>query len=223
MTAPAESWLSLGTSTVAEAAGIPCVLDQDLRPVWPGARVCGPALPVWCPDGSNLAVHWALDAVEPGAVLVVDALGHRAGYWGEVLTRAALRLGVAGLVIRGGVRDVEAIEALGFPVFATGIGIPGTSKAPQGSVGAPVTLSGVRVERGSWIVADRDGVIALPAGERDRTYAAAQERRRKELSHFDRIAAGERTIDIYGWRDSALPDAVSAQGGSARWNGASAQ
>ena len=200
-----ETWLSLGTSTIAEAAGIPCVLDQNLHPVWPGARVCGPALPVWCPGGTNLAVHWALDVAQPGSVLVVDALAHLAGYWGEVLTRAALQLGVAGVVINGGIRDVEAIEAHGFPVFATGVGIPGTAKSPEGSVGAPVYLGGVRVEAGSWIVADRDGVIALPAAEIERTYASARDRRGKELSYFDRIAAGERTLDIYGWRHAAGP------------------
>jgi 4-hydroxy-4-methyl-2-oxoglutarate aldolase len=180
--------------------------------------VCGPALPVWSPGGSNLAVHWALDSVEPGSVLVVDAQGHLAGYWGEVLTRAALRLGVAGLVIWGGVRDVDAIEAHEFPVFATGIGIPGTGKSTQGSVGAPVTVGGVRVEPGSWIVGDRDGVIALPRAEVDRTFAAAQDRHRKESGYFDRIAAGERTLDIYGWRSTPLPTgdgAASARGATA--------
>ena len=214
MTAVPEAWLELGTSTIAEAAGIPCALGSHLRPVWPGARMSGPALPVRCPDGSNLAVHWALDVVEPGSVLVVDAGGHLAGYWGEVLTRAALRRGVAGLVIDGGVRDVDAIEAHGFPAFSTGIGIPGTGKSPEGSVGAPVIVGGVRVETGSWIVADRDGVIALPGADVDHVYSAAESRRRKELSYFDRIAAGERTVDIYGWRHAVLPASRHATGGS---------
>jgi 4-hydroxy-4-methyl-2-oxoglutarate aldolase len=206
-----ETWLDLGTSTVAEAAGVPCVLDNAIRPVWPGARACGTAFPVWCPSGTNLPVHWALDLAPPGSVLVIDALGHLAGYWGEVLTRAALYRRIAGVVINGGIRDVEAIEALGFPAFATGVGIRGTAKSPEGTVGAPVHLGGVRVDVGSLIVADRDGVIAVPAGEIEEAHASAHERRRKELGYFDRIARGERTLDIYGWRGEPRPAGAPAE------------
>jgi 4-hydroxy-4-methyl-2-oxoglutarate aldolase len=219
-----EEWLELGTSTVAEAAGVNCVLGDSLAPMWPGARVCGPALPVWCPGGTNLAVHWAVDLASPGSVLVVDALGHLAGYWGEVLTRAAAHRGIAGVVVDGGIRDVAAIEDLGFPAFARGVGMRGTAKRPEGAVGAPVYLGGVRVEQGSWIVADRDGVVAVPPAEIRRTYVAAHERRRVELDHFDRIAAGERTLDIYGWRDAPPPAlAVGSDGRSPVPKGGSVQ
>jgi 4-hydroxy-4-methyl-2-oxoglutarate aldolase len=200
-----DDWFELGTATVAEAAGMPCILEPAIRPAWPGARVCGPALPVWCPGGTNLAIHWALDVAEPGSVLVVEAHGHLAGYWGEVLTRAALARGVAGVVINGGIRDVDAIEEIGFPAFATGIGMPGTGKTPDGAVGAPVTLGGVRVHPGSLIVGDRDGVVALPASALSRIHAAAADRRRRERHYLDRIAAGERTVDIYGWRHRPAP------------------
>ena len=47
-----------------------------------------PAYPLRCAPGDNLAIHIAVDAVPPGHVLVVDASGYVAGYWGEVLTVA---------------------------------------------------------------------------------------------------------------------------------------
>ena len=52
------------------------------------------------------------------------------GYWGEVLTTGAQARGIGGLVIDGGVRDILAIETLGFPVFASTIALRGASNLP---------------------------------------------------------------------------------------------
>ncbi len=80
-----DELLHHGTSTLCEASGLPCALDYNIRPVWRGAAVAGPAYPLRCAPGDNLAIHIAVDAVPPGHVLVVDASGYVAGYWGEVL------------------------------------------------------------------------------------------------------------------------------------------
>jgi regulator of RNase E activity RraA len=96
--------LEHGTSILCEPSGLPCALDFALRPVWPAAAVAGPACPVRCAPGDNLGIHIALDAMPPGHVLVVDAFGYIAGYWGEVLTVGAQAKQVLGLVI--GVRDI---------------------------------------------------------------------------------------------------------------------
>lgn len=194
-----SEWLELGSSTVAEASGVRCALDPAIRPAWSGARACGPAYPVQCRPGTNLAVHAALELAPPGSVLVVDAGGDVAGYWGEVLARAALQRGLVGVVVDGGVRDVDAMAHLGFPAFARGIGIDGTGKAPEGSVGEPLQLR-VPVAAGDLVVADADGVVVVPAGIVDATLVHARERRDKERAVFARIEAGESTVDIYGWR-----------------------
>ena len=68
-----------------------------------------------CHPGDNLAVHRAVLAAGPGDVLVVDAGGHLAGYWGEILAVAARYRGVAGLVIDGGCRDTAALRRMNFP------------------------------------------------------------------------------------------------------------
>src|SRR5262249_8240552 len=84
-----DQLLRLGSATVYEAAGAEGAVDPAIAPIWAGAQVCGPALPVQCSPGDNLAVHLALEAAEPGVVLVVDAHAHLAGYCGEVLGVAA--------------------------------------------------------------------------------------------------------------------------------------
>jgi 4-hydroxy-4-methyl-2-oxoglutarate aldolase len=153
-----------------------------------------------CAAGDNLAVHRAIEAAPRDSVLVVQAHGQLKGYWGEVLSRAAMARGINGLVIDGGVRDVDALEALGFPAFARGISVLGTAKASAGSIGEPVQVGGVNVGVGSLIIADRDGVVCLPAPDMARTLRASRERRRQENDHIRKIQAGELTLDIYGWR-----------------------
>ncbi|MEK1932427.1 MAG: dimethylmenaquinone methyltransferase, partial [Pararhizobium sp.] len=80
----------LGTSTLYEASGLPTsAIDPAIRPVWTGASLAGPAYPVECAPGDNLAIHVAMENAPRGSILVVATGGFVAGYWGEVLTVAA--------------------------------------------------------------------------------------------------------------------------------------
>ncbi len=135
-----------------------------IRAVWPGARLAAPAFPVHCTPGDNLAVHVAVARAPVGAALAVDVGDEdELGYWGEVLTTAAESRGIAGLVIDGGVRDTSALEAHGFPVFATTVALRGATKNRPGSVGVPAAVGGVSVAAGDWLVGDADGVTVVAA------------------------------------------------------------
>lgn len=195
-----EAFVVLGVATVYEASDLPCALDPALRPAWPGARLCGAAFTVRCHPGDNLAVHRAVEHAAPGDVLVVQAGGHIAGYWGEVLTVAAQARGIAGLVIDGGLRDVKALQRLGFPAFSRGVGVFRTVKHEPGELGVPVVVGGVHVEPGDLVLGDADGVLALPREKLAQVLQAARERGAKERTILERIRKGESTTDIYGWR-----------------------
>jgi 4-hydroxy-4-methyl-2-oxoglutarate aldolase len=200
-----EELLRLGSATVYEASGADGGLDPGIGPAWPGARVCGPALPVACSPGDNLAIHRALEVAEPGVVLVVDARGHLAGYWGEVLAVAAQARRVAGLLIDGGVRDTDALERLAFPAFARGRSIHRTVKHEPGRVGEPVVVGGVLVRAGDVVVADADGVVVVRAERLAEVLDASLARVAKEERIMERLRGGELTLDLLGLR--------SAQGG----------
>lgn len=187
----------LGTATLSEASGRDCVLPARLRPAWPGARLVGRALPVRMPAGDNLPIHLALEQAVPGDVLVVDAEDAAYGYWGEVLTVAAQSAGVTGLVIDGGVRDVRELESLAFPVFSSHIALPGTVKASAGSIGAPIQWGHTTVARGDVVLADRDGVIALPASVLDEVLEAARARQATEAEYLARLREGATTMELY--------------------------
>jgi 4-hydroxy-4-methyl-2-oxoglutarate aldolase len=198
--------LELGTSTLYEASGLDCAMDTGIRPAWPRARLCGSAFTVRCATGDNLALHQALEHVTGGGVLVVQAGGLLAGYWGEVLTRAAQTRGVRGLVIDGGLRDVDALETLGFPAFSRGVSMLGTTKQSAGELGGPLVVGGVLVVPGSLILGDADGVIAIPPDRTRDTLVAARERKAMEQGLIKRVRAGESTLDIYGLRGDGSRD-----------------
>ncbi|RDU97671.1 RraA family protein [Trinickia dinghuensis] len=197
---------ALGTATLYEASGLPCAVDPQVRPVWPGAFIAAPAYPLVCSPGDNLAIHIAMERVPRGSALVVGTSNFLAGYWGEVLTVAAEAAGVTGLIIDGGVRDVAAIAARCFPVFARGISVRGTVKASAPSVGKPMIFAGAAVAAGDLVVADDDGVVFIPSAEIERTITAGEARAEKEAAMMQRIAQGESTLELMGltqWRHNA--------------------
>jgi 4-hydroxy-4-methyl-2-oxoglutarate aldolase len=159
----------------------------------------GPALTVRCRPGDNFALHRAIEAAGPGDVLVADYAGSiDSGPFGEIMALACRLRGIAGLVIDGSVRDSASIAALGFPVFARGLNIRGTTKRDRGEVGGPITLGGVRIERGDLVVADADAVIVLPAGDAEAALAAGDVRAAAEARMMERLRAGETTLQILG-------------------------
>jgi 4-hydroxy-4-methyl-2-oxoglutarate aldolase len=189
--------LALGAATVGESGGRP--MRARIRAVWPGARLAAPAFPVHCTPGDNLAIHVAAAGAPAGSALVVDVGDEdELGYWGEVLTTAAQSRGIAGLVIDGGVRDTGALEAHGFPVFATTVALRGASKSRPGTVGAPVEVGGVSVAAGDWIVGDGDGVAVVTAGAIDDVVRAGRARADKEEAMFAALRQGATTLELLG-------------------------
>jgi 4-hydroxy-4-methyl-2-oxoglutarate aldolase len=191
--------LELGTSTLFEsgrATGATTALDPAIRPLWSGAAACGPAYPVTCDTADNLAVHRAIELCEPGGMLMVNGWGVAVGYWGEILTAAAQFQGIAGVVIDGGARDVDALRDRGFPVFARTIGMRGAAKRSPGETGQRAQVGGAMVEPGDVVVADADGVLIVRRSTVADVTAAAEKRARDEVEFLHRLAEGERTLDL---------------------------
>ncbi|MFL6239657.1 MAG: RraA family protein [Actinomycetes bacterium] len=187
----------LGTATLGESGARP--MAPRMRPVWSGATVTAPAYTVRCAPADNLAVHLAVTLAPEGSVLVVDASHEpERGYWGEVLTTAAETRGLAGLVIDGCVRDTEALEAHGFPVFSAGVALRGAVKSAGGAVGIAVTVGDVEVDPGDWIVADRDGIAVVPLAQLTDVLAAGEARAAKEAGLFTALRAGQTTVELLG-------------------------
>jgi 4-hydroxy-4-methyl-2-oxoglutarate aldolase len=143
-------------------------------------------------------LHRAVARAEAGDVIVARCGGALHGYWGEVLAEAALARDVAGLVIDGAVRDVEAIRELRFAVFAAGIALPGTGKSVEGSVAEPIEVRGARIECGDAVVADSSGVVAIAAGAVAEVHARARARSDKERGIIEALRQGRTTLELLG-------------------------
>lgn len=187
----------LGSATVYEAQGAFGALDSGIKPLDPRSRLAAPAFTVDMRPADNLMLHYALLKVRPGDVLVVDAKGFvEAGPWGDVLTAMAQKIGVAGLVINGAVRDADAIVDAGFPVWCRGLSIKGTAKNQPGRINVPVTIGNVVIHAGDIVVADRDGIAIVPAERIEDVVTAALDREEKESRMRDAIAQGATTAEL---------------------------
>lgn len=130
---------------------------------WRGARCVGPAFTILTREGDNLAIHRGLDEVVPGDVLVINGLGaDTRAVFGDLLAEICVQRGVAGVVIDGAVRDVEAIAEIGLPLWAKGITPAGPTKNGPGAVGGTIACGGLVVAPGDLVVADGDGVAVVP-------------------------------------------------------------
>ena len=133
----------------------------------------------------------------------------RPGYWGEVLTTGALARGLGGLVIDGGVRDVAALERLGFPVFSRTVALRGATKSAPGTIGSALDVAGVEVAAGDWVVGDVDGVVIVPGGALDEVLSAARTRTAAEVGYFSALRGGATTVELLGLDASLIDDGVA--------------
>jgi 4-hydroxy-4-methyl-2-oxoglutarate aldolase len=143
-------------------------MHPRIRPIWRGAALTGPAFTVRTPPGQFRAVGEAAEHAPAGAVLVVDGGSEvQCALWGDKMSKLGLERGLAGLVVDGAVRDVDGIEALGFPVFATGVVPTPPARERAGEVNVPISCGGLIVRPGDYVYGDADGVVVLPANLND--------------------------------------------------------
>lgn len=174
------------------------LMSPRMRRVTRGAAV-GPAITALCRAGDNLMMHRALSLAQANDVLVVACQGEAsAAQWGDIATRFALQRGLAGAVVQGAVRDVDAVNALGFPVWATEISPVHADKGKLGGVNVPVVCAGVLVRPGDLIAADGDGVVVIERRHAEAVVAAAESKMQREEEVAARIAAGEILWNLTG-------------------------
>lgn len=179
-----KEYEQLPAANIADVMNRIAVLGNGIRRISSPKKpiMAGYAITVKARAGDNLMLHAALDMATENDVIVVSNEGDRSrGLMGEIMVAYAhCTRKIAGIVLDGPIRDIDALSVLDFPIFATGANPAGPFKEGPGEVNTPVAVGGVAVSPGDLIVGDADGVIAIPLND-----AAALLDKARDYSRFD--------------------------------------
>lgn len=167
---------------------------KEMQAITPGVKMFGRALTVRTYPGDWAKTVQAVDAAEPGQVIVIDAGGVGPSVWGELATHGAIQKGIAGVVVHGAIRDVQEIRKLRFPAFAKLVMSSAGEPKGFGEIGVPLTIGDIKVFSGDYIAGDDDGVVVLPQqsaveiANRAMSVLETENRLRKEIDEGSTLA-----------------------------------
>jgi RraA family protein len=151
----------------------------------------GRALTVRTRAGDNLAIHQALEVVNPGDIVVVDGGGDVSrALVGEIMKAIAEKRGAAGFVIDGAIRDSAAFAQSTFACYARAAIHRGPYKNGPGEINVPVSVGGCVINPGDFIVGDVDGIVAFPASKATQLLVAVEAQIAREEQIMRSIADG---------------------------------
>lgn len=188
-------------------------LPPEIKPIRADMVVIGRAMPVLEADvfvssiqGTanqlsaepfGLMFH-ALDDLRLHEVYVCTGASPRYALWGEMMSTRAIKLGAAGAVVNGYMRDTRAVLALDYPTFAWG-----SYAQDQGSRGkvidfrVPIEMAGVVIKPGDIVFGDVDGVCIIPQAAEQDAFAAALNKARGEKRVKKAIEGGMSTVEAW--------------------------
>lgn len=182
--------------------GLNNVTIDGVRPLHPGSKLVGTARTLrFVPGREDLfeshgggynAQKRVFDAVGPGEVIVIEARGETgSGTLGDILAIRAHARGAAGIVTDGGVRDADAVTAVGIPVYTAGAhpAVLGRKHVPW-EADVAVACGGTTVQPGDILVGDADGVIVVPPQLAEAVASAALAQEEEDAWIAGQVAAG---------------------------------
>lgn len=147
-------------------------------------------------DGSIPARHLGTRAVEsagPGDVIVIEHHSTpKCGGWGGILSCAASVRGIDGVIVDGMCRDIDEAVALDFPMFAGGA-VPATARGRVQEVAfqEPVSIRGVAVHAGDFVLADGSGIVFVPAAKIEPVLDRAEMLYAREAAMLEAVRRGQ--------------------------------
>ncbi|WP_206508963.1 RraA family protein [Rhodococcus sp. BGS-1C] len=146
-------------------------------------------------DGGTVGDY--IDDLDPGTVVVLDNAGRLdTTVWGDLLTATAAHRGISGTVIDGVCRDSDCAVDLNYPLFSRSRWMrTGKDRVRVDGYNLPVSVGGVRVEQGDWLVGDADGVVSMPVGRIEEVIDIASGIRDTEDRIRSAVRAGQSLVE----------------------------
>lgn len=163
-------------------------------------RVCGRVVTVRTSQHDWGTSVMAIDAAAPGEIIFIGADGDERAVWGELTSKTAMKRGIAGVVIYGSCRDIDALLELDFPVFSRDyVPCAGEPRA-EGQLNVDLECDGVMVKKGDLLLGDESGVVVVPSEVTGEVVKAALKVREKESSIVEGVEGGISLSEILGLR-----------------------
>nr|WP_284498383.1 RraA family protein [Legionella maioricensis] len=163
-----RSFSSAEISDALDSCGVEGAL-LDIKPLLQGMKLIGPAYTVqYKPNEEKTSTFKNaanyIDSIPAKSVIVIDNNGRSdCTVWGDILTQVALQKDIAGTVVYGAVRDVDAIRTTKYPVFSTAVYMrSGKNRTHKTNEQCPLIINKVTIYPGDIIFADDNGVLVIP-------------------------------------------------------------
>jgi regulator of RNase E activity RraA len=195
----------LATTNVADAldkVGIRGAVI-GIRPMYDCPKIVGKAVTIkitaagMAKSKYHLGVR-AIDAAAAGDVIVIDNRGDlQNNCWGEILSMGAKMKGIAGVIVDGAARDIDACKEFGFPVYARGtVPITARGRIMEESFNEMIRIGDVQLRPGDVIMADVNGVVIIPVEKVEEVLEAAEGLLQKEEAMVEDLRKGVPILEV---------------------------
>jgi 4-hydroxy-4-methyl-2-oxoglutarate aldolase len=174
-----------------------------IRPMYDCPKIIGRAVTIKItaagavPSKYHLGVR-AIDAAQAGDLIIIDNRGDlNNNCWGEILSMGSKMKGIAGVVVDGAARDIDACREFGFPVYARGtVPITARGRIMEESFNEVIRIGDAQVSPGDIVMADINGVVIIPAGKIEEVLKAAEEIWEKETAMIEELKKGTPMLEV---------------------------
>lgn len=203
MQADIKRWRNIPVAVAVDVSKGCCQIDPAIRPLRTAGlqpRLFGPAVTAICAPPDFGAVLRALDLIQAGDVLVIDAQGNRdTAMLGEILGGHLRRKQVAGIVCDGALRDVAELAGwTDLSVFTRWITPRGPSGAALGTVNGKAVIGGLAVNPGDLVIGDDDGLCCLTPAMVSALIDAAEAKLEMEAEWQASLRSGKSIAETFG-------------------------
>ena len=177
------------------------VMHSSVKPAF-NAKAVGQALTVQLSKGDLVDPLKAVEMGRPGDIIVVDAGGDtEVSVCGGLMGGLAKNRGIRGMIVDGAGRDVDELEAIGWPIWTRAITARGTHTMFSGrkdelSINVPIACAGVWVNPGDFVVADTIGVVVVPLAKAEGIVELARLQAEREQKTRERVMQGKSVADL---------------------------